>query len=317
MQLPRDILTPDALAMIDAIDRFGSFAGAARALGQVPSALSYRVRQLEEALDVLLFDRTSRQARLTPAGQALLVEARRILSDLDAVSSRVRRIATGWESQLTLAIDSVIHQSVIFDLCQRFDELGAPTRLRFRHETLHGTLAALHQGTADLAIGVSQETGDLTRVAHQPLGVLAFGFAVAPHHPLAACPEPLTDQDIAQHRAVAVADTAPLGLEVTVGLLPGQAVLTVDSMADKIDAQIRGLGVGHLPLPHIQSALARGQLRLMQTTRTPRRVQLSCAWMSTPRQARGLALDWWLQQLNQPVTQAALLGLPHPPGEPT
>ena len=37
MPLPRDTLTPDALAMIDAIDRYGSFAAAARALGQVRS----------------------------------------------------------------------------------------------------------------------------------------------------------------------------------------------------------------------------------------------------------------------------------------
>ena len=39
----------------------------------VPSALTYRVRQIEDALDVLLFDRSSRQARLTAAGTALLI----------------------------------------------------------------------------------------------------------------------------------------------------------------------------------------------------------------------------------------------------
>ena len=53
----RNVLTPDALAMMDAIARTGSFAAAARELGKVPSALTYNVRQLEEALDVLLFDR--------------------------------------------------------------------------------------------------------------------------------------------------------------------------------------------------------------------------------------------------------------------
>src|SRR5438309_2040903 len=66
---PRNVLTPEALTMMDAIARSGSFAAAARLLGKVPSALTYNVRQLEDALDVLLFDRRSRQATLTAAGR--------------------------------------------------------------------------------------------------------------------------------------------------------------------------------------------------------------------------------------------------------
>ena len=75
MQTPRDTLTPEALAMLQTIGSTGSFAAAARALGLVPSALTYRVRQIEDALDVLLFDRSSRQARMTEAGAALSVSA--------------------------------------------------------------------------------------------------------------------------------------------------------------------------------------------------------------------------------------------------
>ena len=51
---PRHALTPDALQMVSTIARTGSFAAAARELGKVPSALTYSVRQLEDALDVLL-----------------------------------------------------------------------------------------------------------------------------------------------------------------------------------------------------------------------------------------------------------------------
>ena len=54
MLTPRQVLTPEGLAMLQSIDQLGSFAAAARAMGLVPSALSYRVRQMEEALDVLL-----------------------------------------------------------------------------------------------------------------------------------------------------------------------------------------------------------------------------------------------------------------------
>ena len=74
MQSARSALAPDSLAMLKTIAEQGSFAAAARALNLVPSALTYRVRQMEEALDVLLFDRRSRQAVLTPAGTELLHE---------------------------------------------------------------------------------------------------------------------------------------------------------------------------------------------------------------------------------------------------
>ncbi|MBY0234796.1 MAG: LysR family transcriptional regulator, partial [Burkholderiaceae bacterium] len=116
-------LSPEALAMMDSIARSGSFAAAAREMGKVPSALTYSVRQLEDALDVLLFDRSSRQAVLTAAGQELLIEGRRLLGEMDAVANRVRRIATGWESELTIAVDDAIAKRALFDLIDAFYQL--------------------------------------------------------------------------------------------------------------------------------------------------------------------------------------------------
>ena len=115
--MPHHVLTPDALLMMDTIARTGSFAAAARELGKVPSALTYNVRQLEEALDVLLFDRRSRQARFTAAGEELLSEGRRLLEQIEAVSNRVKRVATGWETQLSVAVDGVISRITVFELC--------------------------------------------------------------------------------------------------------------------------------------------------------------------------------------------------------
>ena len=66
MQNTRNVLTPDNLGLLQSIAETGSFAAAARQLGLVPSALTYRVRQIEDALDVLLFDRSARQARPGP-----------------------------------------------------------------------------------------------------------------------------------------------------------------------------------------------------------------------------------------------------------
>ena len=305
----RDALTPEAIGLVDAIHRNGSMAAAARELGLVPSALTYRIRQLEDVLDVLLFDRSSRRARLTVAGHELLQEGNRLLLELDAIAHRVKRVATGWEPQLTLAVDSVVARSAMLELCEAFFALQTPTRLKLREESLSGTLQALVSGQADLAIGVALEPALDKSVQTGPIGKLRFVYAVAPRHPLAQMPEPLADALLMPYRAVAVADSVQRGSGITSGLLGGQDIFTVPGMLHKLDAQLRGLGGGFLPeylaRPHIDA----GRLVEKQLQRPERTVPLCYAWRRPPSGAEGRALQWWLHQLGQTVTRRALLGL--------
>jgi DNA-binding transcriptional LysR family regulator len=307
MQTARDVLTPDALAMLQAIAAAGSFAAAARAMGMVPSALTYRVRQIEDALDVLLYDRSSRQAQLTEAGGELLREAARLLIDIDAVANRVKRVATGWEPQFTIALDTIISKSTVMELCESFFSQTPPTRIRLRDETLSGTLEALTSGQADLAIGVTPDAANTPDVHSKPLGTINFVFAVAPHHPLANAPEPLSDAVIQQHRAVAVADSVQRGRGLTFGLLSGQDVFTVGSMHAKLDAQLRGLGSGGLPRCMADPYIDAGRLVVKKTERGLRQVSIHYAWRGGKTATRGRAMQWWLEQLESATTRAALL----------
>lgn len=303
----RDVLTPDALAMLQRIADTGSFAAAARASGMVPSALTYRVRQIEDALDVLLFDRSSRHARLTEAGHELLREGARLLIEIDAVANRVKRVATGWEPQFTVAVDSIINRTTVLELCEAFFALHPPTRLKLRDEALSGTLQALTSGQADLALGIKAEESALTALQSRPLGNQRFVYVMAPHHPLAREPEPLSDELILRHRAVAVADSVQRGNGMSYGLLGGQDVFTVPSMAAKLEAQLRGIGVGFMPecmaLPYIET----GRLVVRRVERAERLVHVSYAWRKSPSATQGKALLWWLEQLERPATRHALL----------
>jgi molybdate transport repressor ModE-like protein len=313
MPSARDVLTPDALTMLQTIARHGSFAAAARDMGVVPSTLSYRVRQMEEALDVLLFNRASRQAKLTAAGQELLSEGMRLLTDMDSIAHRVKRVATGWESQFTVVYDTIIDPSVVMDLSQAFYAANPPTRLRLRHETLSGTVYSLTSGQADLAIGVPMNASSAVGLRLADLGpVMPFVFAVAPQHPLASAPQPLTDELIQAQRAVAVADSIPQGNGLTIGLLAGQDVFTVPSMGAKLDAQLRGLGAGFLPEPLARPYLDSGALVECQVLRPQRIGHMGYAWReiatSKGQPAGDRALQWWLGQLQNPRTRSALLG---------
>ena len=315
-------LTPDALVMMDTIARTGSFAAAARELGKVPSALTYSVRQLEESLDVLLFDRSSRQAQLTEAGTELLHEGRRLLAEMDAVANRVRRVASGWEAQLAISVEDICSVPVVFELVEAFcgacaggaPRLAAPeavssaTRLRLRTDVLSGGWDALLARQVDLAIGVPDHLPNPGAIELRPLGEVPFVYCVAPQHPLAAATEPLQDAELVQHRAVAVADTAQRLPPMTVNLLPGQDVLTVPNMRAKLQALLRGLGAGFVPEPMAREHLQAGRLVRRRTARGDAAARLHYAWRAGHGAAApGQALQWWLKQLASPTTRRALL----------
>lgn len=306
MPSPRDVLTPDSLAMLQAIAEAGSFAAAARQLGLVPSALTYRVRQIEDALDVLLFDRRSRHAQPTEAGRELLREGVRLLQEIDTVAHRVRRVATGWEPHLTIVVDGAVARTPMLELVEAFYAMQPPTRLKLRDGILTGTLETLTSGRADLAIGVAVNSSNVAGLQASELGELDFVFAVAPHHPLATAAEPITDATLLQHRIIAVADSG-LRDSASMGLLSGQDIFTVDSMQAKIEAQVRGIGCGFLPHFMVDVYVQAGLLVTRQVARPSRNVRLHYAWSGAPQQTPARALQWWLQQLESPATRRALM----------
>jgi molybdate transport repressor ModE-like protein len=313
----RNLLTPEALAMMDAIARTGSFAGAARELGKVPSALTYGVRQLEEALDVLLFDRRSGRAELTAAGTELLVEGRRLLREMEAVANRVRRVASGWEATLSISVDDIVAPAPVMDLVADFYALmppggeGSPTRLRLRTGVLAGTWESLVSGQADLALGVVGEPAGSPGIERLPLGEVTFVFCIAPGHalaPMGGSAAPISLDALMRHRAVAVADTAQRLPPLTRNLLPGQDVLTVPDQRAKLDALLRGLGCGYLPEPMARPHLAGGRLLRLATASGEPTETLHYAWRAERGTASlGHALAWWLKRLQGEATRRALI----------
>jgi len=144
-------LTLDALQVLDAITRRGSFAAAAAELNRVPSALTYSVQKLEQDLDVLLYDRRDHRAQLTAAGADLLEEGRQLLRAAGELECRVKRGAAGWETELRIVVGTIIAVPRLFALVEAFYAEQSSTRLRINQEVLAGTWDALASNRADLA----------------------------------------------------------------------------------------------------------------------------------------------------------------------
>lgn len=292
-------LSLEALEVIDAIDRKGSFAAAAESLYRVPSALTYTIRRLEEDLGLELFDRSGHRATLTAAGAELLKEGRYLLDAAHTLEQRVQRIATGVETDITIAISDLFDFKPILHILQDFYQQGFGTRVKLLREVYGGSWDALQSGRADISIGAPGDAPPGGVFSTHLLGQLEFVFAVAPHHPLAALPEPLSASDIVQHRVVAAADSSRNLPPRTSGILTGQDILTVPEMHTKLQAQISGIAIGYLPKFLAQTAANQGQLLIKQVSEPKPLAPIFIAWRQQRPPEMGKAMQWLLKQCTQ------------------
>lgn len=297
-------LTLEALEVLDAIDRRGSFAAAAEELHRVPSAITYSVQQAEEALDVLLFDRRGHRARLTEAGRELLDEGRHLLRAAADLECRVRQVAKGWEAELRIAVDTLIGMEKLYGIVTEFYEANTGTRLRFLHEVLGGTWDAMASGRADLAIGATGDAPAGAAYTARPLGHVEMVLVAAPWHPLAKAPGPVTEAMLLEHRAVSIADSSRLLPPRTAGLLSGQDVLTVASLDAKVAAHVAGLGIGWLPRWIAEREAWAGRLAILEAEAPRPPAEIVVAWRPA---TAGKAAKWFVKRLEDPLVAASLL----------
>jgi DNA-binding transcriptional LysR family regulator len=287
-------LTFEALEMLDAIDRLGSFGRAASALGKVPSALTYSVRKLEEDLDTLIFDRRGYRAALTPAGKLLLDEGRALLQHASRLQSEIAQTAKGWETELRVALDAILPWSWLTPHLDAYFKEACTAKLRISEETLAGSWDALADGRVDMVIGATGDVPNSALFSSQPLFDVKFAYCVSPKHPLARASEPIATADVGQFRAIAIADTSRKLPLRTTGLLSGQDRLVVPNMQAKIDAQIAGLGGGYLASWFAKSPIKDKQLVEKRVDAAKPEASLVLAWRAN---TRGRALAWWRERL--------------------
>ena len=128
------------------------FGRAAARLHMTQPPLSQTIQSLEAALGTPLFARTKRSVVLTPAGSALLPEARRILQQAAALPGIARRATSGESGLLSLSFVSTADYSVLPPLLREFRERYPQVQIDLREATTDVQLEDLMQGRIDAGL---------------------------------------------------------------------------------------------------------------------------------------------------------------------
>lgn len=252
--------TLDQLRVLEAIARFGSFSAAARELRRATSALSYAIKNLEEGIGVELFDRSAHRATLTPAGQRLVDEAKRVLEQSAAFRDVAEHLRQGWEPRLEVVLDGILPLAPVMRAVRGFSELGSPTRMMLRTEFLGGVVEAFEHHKAHLMVtlGLEAEDAALRLVPLPPLEVVLVAHA---SHPLTGHERPRTRDDLRSHVELRVTDSARKRSAVPRPVAPlSESSFRLPDFHAKRDALLEGVGFGWLPRHLADVPLREGRL---------------------------------------------------------
>jgi LysR family carnitine catabolism transcriptional activator len=176
---------PRHLRAFVALAETGSFGAAAKAVHVGQPALSQAVAKLEQQVGVRLIERTTRSLRLTGAGEDFLVDARRVLDEMDRMMLRGAEWAAVRRGRIhLLAIPSVAHRllpTLVREFNHRHENVAVEVHdhadpvLRQRLERGEGDLAIVshtHSAAADSALPFLRDHFRVVMPSHHPFARL-------------------------------------------------------------------------------------------------------------------------------------------------
>jgi DNA-binding transcriptional LysR family regulator len=294
-------VTLDALLVLNAIDRAGSFAGGAEQLFRVPSAVSYTIHKLEQDLGIRVFDRSGHRAKLTEAGAQLLKDGRELLRLAEELERKAKDVGAGREARLWIAVADVVPRSAVYPLLRAFHEVPEheSTHLQITMQAQATCWETLIAGRADLVIGAPEPGPDVTGFQTLALGEVELALVVPTTHPLARAQEPLPAHLYA-HYSIVRQTAWPFGDRRDHA---SHELLMVDNYDSQVEAIRHGLGIGWVPAYLVQEDVAAGRLVTKVVANSPR-LRLAAAWCVA---RMGSGLEWFLDQLRSREVRARLV----------
>lgn len=136
-----------------AVAELGSFTRAAERLGMAQPALSQQVRELEKALGIRLFDRTTRRVDLTDAGREFRTSATKICEDIEIAVRRTTDLAERRRGRVVIAAPPLLAGTILPQAIAEFSARFPAIQVGLIDAPTDRILAAVQSGEADCGIG--------------------------------------------------------------------------------------------------------------------------------------------------------------------
>ena len=244
-------------AFIAAVDE-GSFSAGARKLHRAQSAVSELVSNLEAQLGVVLFDRSERYPKLTPAGIQLVADARGVVANVDLLKARAKGISRGLESELSAVVDVLFPIEAIAESAKEFRDRFPRTPLRLYVEALGGAYQPVLDGRCSLGVvgslPIAPDSMTLERLQGLPMIMVA-----AREHPLALLTGVIPKTELGKHVQLVLTDRSELTTGREFGVMSPLTWRLGDLFA-KHAFLLKGLGWGGMPLHAVKQDLLEGRL---------------------------------------------------------
>ncbi|MGI4860413.1 MAG: LysR family transcriptional regulator [Janthinobacterium lividum] len=252
-----DTLNLDHLRVFIAIADHGSFSAAGRRLRRAQSAISNAVANLEEALGVVLFDRSGWKPQLTPQAHALLLDARAVTSRADQLKARAWGMTRGLEAELSVVIDVMFPTVQWVEVIASFQETFPGVVLRLCTDVLGGVPERVTAGEYD--IGIQGSLPDIpSGLAGHLLTEIESTPVAAPKYSLAG-QRGMSGAILADHTQIVLTDRSTLTSGRTFSVFGARQILTTDPGSKH--AMLRaGLGWGFMPHRVAEKDLRAGRL---------------------------------------------------------
>ncbi len=290
-------------AFIAAVDE-GSFSAGARRLRRAQSAVSELVSNLEAQIGVVLFDRSERYPKLTPAGVLLVADARSVVANVDLLKARAKGISGGLESELSAVVDVLFPIEAIAESATEFRDQFPRTPLRLYVEALGGAYQPVLDGRCSLGVvGSLPIVPDSTTV--ERLQGVAMVMVAAREHPLAKVKGVVPKTELAKHAQLVLTDRSELTVGREFGVMSPLTWRLGDLFA-KHAFLLKGLGWGGMPLHAVKQDLLEGRLvKLSIEDLAEEGLILPMSAVFLTAKPPGPAGRWFIERLKQCSGQCA------------
>lgn len=249
----------DHLNVITTILDTGSFQLASEKLNKARSAVSYSVKQIEEHLQIQVFDRSQYRPSLTSEGKALVPEIRQLLKQARGFEDFARTLRGDTEVDLRLGVSSVFPVAQLSGLLRSLRARFPTTTVHLEFEVASGERLLLSE-QVDLAI-FAAPTRNIA-LEYRQIDTLQVPLVIA-RDLIPGAAQDVTREDLARHPQVVVKSTDEKSPDT--GLLDDAPKWFVTELGAKKDLICAGLGWGRLPHHLVADELAQGALVALPT----------------------------------------------------